>query len=131
MNRDNNDIPWKTEFDQTEKLAILDFANQNFALIGFDLESQDNNRKFTPVLQKLINYFGSSERARYYKKLASLLELQARPFESDLHYGGTVSHKDDHIQWLTDPAFLDAIKDGMTDDYWFINELRKLRLRRV
>lgn len=27
------------------------------------------------------------------------------------------------------PAFLDAIKNGMKDDYWFIEELQKLRLK--
>jgi len=29
---------------------------------------------------------------------------------------------------LADPAFLDAIRKGMQDDYWFIEELRKMRL---
>ncbi|MBZ0094974.1 MAG: sulfotransferase family protein [Sulfuricella sp.] len=129
MNRDNNDIQWKTEFDRLEKLAILDFVRTNFVLIGFELESLGNKVPLATASQNLVALDGISERARFHEKLAALLGLQAKQLDSELHYRGTVSRDIDSIPGLMDPAFLDTIKNGMKDDYWLIEELRKMRLK--
>lgn len=129
MNRDTNDIPWKSEFDQSEKLAILDFIHTNFALIGFERESLGNKGTLANIMQILVDSVRLSERARFHENLASLLGLQAKQFDSELHYQGTVSRNNDSIPGLMDSAFLDAVKNGMKDDYWLINELRKMRLK--
>lgn len=129
MNRDTNSIPWKAEFDQAEKLAILDFVHKNFALIGFDRRSLGNKWLFATALQNLAAFIGMSERSRYHNKLAALLGLQTKQLASEWHYRGTVSSNMDSIPGLMDPAFLDALKKGMKDDYWLINELRKMRLK--
>lgn len=128
MNRDTNEIPWKAEFDLSEKLAILDFVRTNFALIGFEPGSFGDKGAIAAALRNLVGFVGVSERARYYKKLATLLGLQAKQLDSQLHYRRTMSRDSDFIPGLLDPNFLDAIKKGMKDDYWLINELRKMRL---
>lgn len=130
MYRDTNDTPWKAEFDQPEKLEILDFVRTNFALIGFAQGSPGNKGTLT-TMQNLAAFIGISERARYYKNLATLLGLQAKQLDSQLHYRGTMSRDSDFIPGLLDPNFLHAIKKGMKDDYWFINELRKMQLKGV
>lgn len=131
MNRDTNDMPWKAEFNQTEKLEILDFVHNNFALIGFEPRSLDNKGALATAMQYLMDISETSERARYHKKLASLLDLQAKQIDSEMHYPGTVSRDINSIPGLMDPTFLYALKKGMKDDYWFIEELRKMRLKRV
>jgi len=129
MHRDSNDIPWKAEFDQSEKLAILDFVRKNFALIGFELGSLGNRGKLTAIMRNLADRAGISARARYYKKLEALLGLQAKQLSSGWHYRGTMASNINSIAGFRDPAFLDSIKKGMKDDYWLINELRKMRLK--
>lgn len=129
MHRDTNGIPWKTEFDQSEKLEILDFVHTNFALIGFDLRSHGSEEVPAATLPNSTGSAGVQERARFYENLASLLGLQAKQFDSGLHYQGTMSRDDDTIPGLMDPIFLGAIKNGMKDDYWLIDELQKLRLK--
>lgn len=129
MNIDTNDTPWKAEFYQSEKLAILDFVRTNFALIGFAPGSSGNNGALATAPQNLVAFDGISERELFHIKLAELLSLPAeQQLDSELHYQGTVSRDIDSISGLMAPVFLDAIKNGMKDDYWLINELRKMRL---
>ncbi len=127
MHRDTNDIPWKAEFNQSEKAAILNFVRANFALIGFEHGSQSSEEAPTTIIPDSTGVI--PERMRFYELLATLLDLQVNQLDSGLHYQGTMSRKIDSIPGLTDPAFLDAVKMGMRDDYWFVHELQKMRLK--